>query len=29
MEEDLINENEDVIEKIGHFKLEEMIGFRA
>jgi hypothetical protein len=29
MEEDLLDENEDVIEIIGHFKLEEMIGFRA
>jgi len=25
----LIDENEDVIEKFGHFKLEELIGFRA
>jgi hypothetical protein len=24
-----INENEDVIEKFRHFKLEEMIAFRA
>jgi hypothetical protein len=29
MEQDLIDENEDVIENFGYFKLEEMIGFRA
>jgi len=29
MEEDIIDGNEDVIEKFGHFKFEELIGFKA
>jgi hypothetical protein len=29
MEEHIVDENDDAIEKIEHFKLEELIGFRA